>query len=149
MALEIYSDEYFMNEAIKQAMMAYEQEEIPVGAVVVCENRIIAKAYNQVERLNDATAHAEMIALTSAFNNLGSKYLTDCVLYVTLEPCVMCAGAIHWAQIRKLVYGTVDDKKGFSRVNGNILHPDTEIKSGILSAECKQILDKFFNNLRS
>lgn len=149
MAPELYSDEYFMNEAIKQAMISYEEEEIPVGAIIVCENRIIAKAYNQIERLNDSTAHAEMIALTSAFNNLGSKYLTDCVLYVTLEPCVMCAGALHWAQIQKLVYGAADTKKGFSRIKEKILHPGTEIKSGILAVESKQILDEFFNNLRT
>ena len=149
MALEMHSDEYFMKEALKQAEMALEDKEIPVGAVVVCNNRIIAKAYNQTEKLNDATAHAEMIALTAAFNYLGSKYLPDCVLYVTLEPCVMCAGALNWAQIGKLVFGSPDPKKGFRTVNQKILHPKTKVIDGILSKNCKQILDKFFITIRN
>ena len=149
MALEMHSDEYFMKEAIKQAEMAFEDKEIPVGAVVVCNNRIIAKAYNQTEKLNDATAHAEMIALTAAFNYLGSKYLPDCTLYVTLEPCVMCAGALNWAQIGKLVFGSPDPKRGFRTVRQKILHPKTKIIDGILSKDCKQILDKFFITIRN
>jgi len=149
MALEMHSDEYFMKEALKQAEMAFEDKEIPVGAVVVCNNRIIAKAYNQTEKLNDATAHAEMIALTAAFNYLGSKYLPDCTLYVTLEPCVMCAGALNWAQIGKLVFGSPDPKRGFRTVRQKILHPKTKIIDGILSKDCKQILDKFFITIRN
>jgi tRNA(adenine34) deaminase len=149
MALEMYSDKYFMKEALKQAEMALEDKEIPVGAVVVCNNRIIAKAYNQTEKLNDATAHAEMIALTAAFNYLGSKYLPDCALYVTLEPCVMCAGALNWAQIGKLVFGSPDPKKGFRTVDQKILHPKTKVIDGILSKDCKQILDKFFITIRN
>jgi tRNA(adenine34) deaminase len=149
MALEMHSDEYFMKEALKQAEMALEDKEIPVGAVVVCNNKIIAKAYNQTEKLNDATAHAEMIALTAAFNYLGSKYLSDCTLYVTLEPCVMCAGALNWAQIGKLVFGSPDPKKGFRTVRQKILHPKTKIIDGILSKDCKQILDKFFITIRN
>jgi tRNA(adenine34) deaminase len=149
MKLNIHSNEYFMKEALKQAESAYEDKEIPVGAVIVCNNRIIAKAYNQIEKLNDATAHAEMIALTAAFNYLGSKYLPDCSIYVTLEPCIMCAGALFWAQIGKLYYGSSDPKRGFRTTHSPILHPKTEIFDGILSKECKQILDKFFINIRN
>ena len=145
---DTHPDEYYMREAIRQAQHSYDHQEIPVGCVVVCKNRIVAKAYNQVEMLNDATAHAEMIALTSAFNYLGAKYLTDCILYVTLEPCTMCAGAMHWAQIGKLVYGASDPQKGFSNIRHKILHPKTEIISGVLSFECKQIIDKFFTRIR-
>ncbi len=149
MASSNHSDEYFMKEALKQAQISFEQNEIPVGCVVVCNNRIVAKAYNQIEKLIDSTAHAEMIALTSAFNYLGAKYLTDCTLYVTLEPCIMCAGAIQWAQLGKLVYGASDPKRGFTRVSKNILHPKTEIISGIMSKESKQIIDNFFIKLRN
>jgi tRNA(adenine34) deaminase len=149
MAFVIYSDEYFMKEALKQAEIAMKEKEIPVGAVVVCNNRIIAKAYNQTEKLNDATAHAEMIALTAAFNYLGSKYLPDCTIYVTLEPCVMCAGALNWAQIGKLVFGSSDPKRGFRTIRQKILHPKTKIIKGILTEDCKQILDKFFINIRN
>lgn len=149
MTSSTHTDEYYMKEALKQAQFSFEQNEIPVGCVVVCNNRIVAKAYNQIEKLNDSTAHAEMIALTSAFNYLGAKYLTDCALYVTLEPCVMCAGAIQWAQVGKLVYGASDPQKGYTRIGENILHPKTEIISNILSRECKQIIDKFFIKLRN
>ena len=149
MALTIYSDEYFMTEALKQASISYDRNEIPIGSVVVCNNRIIAKAYNQIEQLNDSTAHAEMIALTSAFNYLGAKYLTDCTLYVTLEPCVMCAGAMFWAQIGRLVYGASDPKRGFNHLNKKILHPKTEITAEVLLPECKQIMEKFFYKLRN
>ena len=148
MDLSIHSDVFFMKEALKMAERAFEENEIPVGAVVVCNNRIIAKAYNQVEQLCDSTAHAEMIALTSAFNYLGAKYLHDCILYVTMEPCCMCAGALFWSQIGKVVYSLSDPKRGFSRLNESILHPKTEIVSGILSKESKQIVDKFFNTIR-
>jgi len=149
MASSTHTDEYYMKEALKQAQISFEQNEIPVGCVVVCNNRIVAKAYNQIEKLNDSTAHAEMIALTSAFNYLGAKYITDCTLYVTLEPCIMCAGAIQWAQVGKLVYGASDPQKGYTRLGKNILHPKTEIISNILSRECKQIIDKFFIKLRN
>ncbi len=145
----IHSDEFYMKEALKQARISFDQNEIPVGCIVVCNNRIVAKAYNQIEKLNDSTAHAEMIALTSAFNYLGAKYLTDCTLYVTLEPCVMCAGAIHWAQLGKLVYGASDPKKGYTRISKNILPPKTEIISNILPGECKQIIDNFFIKIRN
>lgn len=149
MTLDVRSDEYYMKEALKQARISYDQNEIPVGCIVVCNNRIVAKAYNQIEKLNDSTAHAEMIALTSAFNYLGSKYLTDCVIYVTLEPCAMCAGAMYWAQVGKMVYGASDPQKGYTLIGKNILHPKTEIISNILPKECKQIIDKFFNKIRN
>ena len=148
MGPDINPDEYYMREALRQAKNSYENQEVPVGCVIVCKNRIVAKAYNQIEMLNDSTAHAEMIALTSAFNYLGAKYLTDCTVYVTLEPCIMCAGAMHWAQIGRLVYGASDPKKGFSNIGERILHPKTEVISNVLSFECKQIIDKFFINLR-
>jgi tRNA(adenine34) deaminase len=144
-----HSDEFYMKEALKQARISFEQNEIPVGCVIVCNNRIVAKAYNQIEKLNDSTAHAEMIALTSAFNYLGAKYLPECAVYVTLEPCVMCAGAIRWAQVGKLVYGTSDPEKGYSSVSKKILHPKTEIVTNILSGECKEIIDKFFSTIRN
>ena len=149
MELDIHSDEYFMREALKQAEVALDEKEIPVGAVVVCNNRIIAKAHNQIERLNDSTAHAEMIALTAAFNFLGSKYLPDCSIYVTLEPCIMCAGALFWAQIGKLFFGSSDHKRGFRTAKFQILHPKTKVFDGILSKECKQFLDKCFINIRN
>ena len=149
MTLAAHSDEYFMKEALKQAELAFSEKEIPVGAVVVSNNRIIAKAYNQMEKLNDATAHAEMIALTAASHYLGSKYLPDCTIYVTLEPCVMCAGALNWSQVGKLVFGTTDPKRGFRTVGSKVLHPKTEIINGILSKDCKQILDKFFISIRN
>ncbi|MDN5201672.1 nucleoside deaminase [Fulvivirgaceae bacterium BMA10] len=146
--LSVFSDEYFMKEAYKEAIIAFEEGEVPVGAVVVCQNRIIAKAHNQTERLNDSTAHAEMIALTSAFNHLGGKYLPDCSLYVTLEPCVMCAGASFWAQIVKLVYGASDPKRGFDRLSENILHPKTKVIPGIMESECRYLIDDFFRRVR-
>lgn len=148
MALTVYNDEYFMKEAYKQALYADEEDEIPVGAIVVCNNRIIAKAYNQTERLNDVTAHAEMLALTSAFNNLGAKYLTNCSLYVTLEPCVMCAGACFWSQLEKVVFGANDPGRGFERLESNILHPKTIIVRGIMARECKALVDGFFTRIR-
>jgi tRNA(adenine34) deaminase len=149
MELDLHSDDHFMREALKQAEMGFNEKEIPVGAVVVCNNKIIARAHNQIEKLNDSTAHAEMIAVTAAFNYLGSKYLPDCSIYVTLEPCIMCAGALFWAQIGKLFYGSPDAKRGFRTSNGQILHPKTKVFDGILSEECKQILDKFFINIRN
>jgi tRNA(adenine34) deaminase len=143
-----FSDEYFMQEALKQARIAFEEGEIPVGAVVVCNNKIIAKGYNQTEKLTDVTAHAEMIALTSAANHLGAKYLELCKLYVTLEPCVMCAGASFWTHIGEIHFATSDPKRGFSKFDGNILHPKTKVFQGILATEAKKLLDDFFIKLR-
>lgn len=149
MALTVYSDEYFMQEALNQAKIAFSEGEIPVGAVVVCQNKIIARAYNQTERLNDVTAHAEMLAITAAANFLGGKYLKDCTLYVTLEPCGMCAGALYWSQLTKLVFGQEDEKRGYRNINPQMIHPKTEVKFGLHKAEAKQLLDSFFDKLRS
>ena len=146
--MELYSQEYFMNEALKQAKIAFEEGEIPVGAVIVCKNRIIAKAYNQTEKLNDVTAHAEMIAITSAANYLGSKYLTDCSLYVTLEPCLMCGGALFWSQISELVFGAGDPRRGYQRINAAVLHPKTIVKGGVLAEESANLINEFFKKLR-
>jgi tRNA(adenine34) deaminase len=137
-----------MAEALKEAQKAFDEGEIPVGAVVACENRIIARGYNQTERLHDVTAHAEMIAITSAANYLGAKYLQDCILYVTLEPCIMCAGAIAWAQCGTVVFGASDEKRGYLRLNQPILHPKTELIRGILANESRELLLEFFHKLR-
>ena len=133
-----------MREALKEAQKAYDADEVPVGAVVVANDKIIARAHNLTERLNDVTAHAEMQAITAAANHLGGKYLTDCTLYVTLEPCIMCAGALAWSQISKIVYGASDPKKGFSTLNTNVLHPKTEVLRGPLSEDCEIIIKNFF-----
>lgn len=146
--LSIHSDEHFMKQALKEAEKAYEDGEIPVGAVVVCQNRIIARAFNQVERLNDVTAHAEMLAITSAQNFLGSRYLDQCTIYVTLEPCVMCGGALYWSQIAKMVYGASDPKRGYFQANPKIMHPQTEIKGGLMADEAATLLKSFFSKLR-
>lgn len=146
--MELYTDEYFMREALKEARKAFDIDEIPVGAVVVCQNRIIARAHNQTEKLTDATAHAEMLAATAASNYLGSKYLNECTLYVTLEPCVMCAGALHWVQLQKLVYGAADVQRGYSLVKSPVLHPKTEIVKGVKAEEAKKLMDDFFKKLR-
>ncbi|MDZ4205195.1 MAG: nucleoside deaminase [Bacteroidales bacterium] len=148
MALAIYSDESFMKEALKEAQKAFELDEVPIGAVVVCENHIIARAHNLTERLNDVTAHAEMQAITAAANHLGGKYLDQCTLYVTLEPCVMCAGAIFWAQLGKLVYGASDKKRGYTIIHPSILHPATTISKGIMQHECAAPLKEFFKKKR-
>lgn len=137
-----------MQQAMRLAEQAYDEGEIPVGAVVVSNERIIARAYNQTERLQDVTAHAEMLALTSAFNYFGAKYLPECTLYVTLEPCVMCAGAIHWAQIGGLVYAAPDEKKGFTQYNERILHPRTQLRQGILARESTELIQTFFRRMR-
>jgi tRNA(adenine34) deaminase len=142
-------DNFFMAEAMRQAEKAYEEGEIPVGAVVVIGERIIGKGYNQTEKLNDVTAHAEMIAITAASDNLGSKYLQDCTLYVTLEPCVMCAGALYWSQMNRVVFGAPDEKRGFSRLGKAVLHPKTTLTSGILAHESQELLLKFFKQLRT
>jgi len=146
--LTLYSDESFMKEALKEAQKALAADEVPIGAVIVCQNKIIARAHNYTEHLNDVTAHAEMQAFTSAANSIGGKYLPECTLYVTIEPCVMCAGASYWAQIGKIVYGAKDEKKGYSKFSLNILHPSTEIKGGILETECAAIMKEFFRKKR-
>ncbi|MFA6924339.1 MAG: nucleoside deaminase [Bacteroidales bacterium] len=143
-----FSDDYFMKEALKEAQKAFDKDEIPIGAVVVCENKIIARAHNQTETLNDTTAHAEMLAFTSATNFLGGKYLNKCTLYVTLEPCVMCAGACYWTQIKQIVYGASDEKRGYSLLNKKILHPKTKVISEVLEKECSEILKEFFKKKR-
>lgn len=142
------SDEHYMQEALKEARQAFEKDEVPVGAVVVCAGKVIARAHNLTETLNDVTAHAEMQAFTAAAAWLGGKYLDECTLYVTLEPCVMCAGASLWAQLGKVVYGASDPKRGFSMVNSNLLHPKTEVVSGILAEECGVLLKEFFRKKR-
>jgi len=147
--IEIYSDEYFMREALKEAEKAYAEDEIPVGALVVAGNRVIGRGHNLTERLNDVTAHAEMQALTAAAGYLGGKYLDDCVLYVTLEPCVMCAGASYWFQIGKIVFGAYDKKRGFSTLNRPILHPRTVVSGGMLEAECGGLIQDFFRGKRN
>ena len=146
--MELYSDEYFMREALKEAQKAFDDGEVPVGAVVVSKNKIIARAHNQTERLTDATAHAEMLAITSATNFLGAKYLTECTLYVTLEPCVMCAGAMNWSQVSKVVYGADDLLRGFSLIGQPLLHPKTKIVKGIKADACKELLNRFFEGIR-
>lgn len=148
MDLSIHSDEHFMKEAYKQAQLAYEEGEIPVGAVVVANKQIIARAYNQTERLNDATAHAEMLAITSASNYLGTKYLSECSLYVTLEPCGMCAGALYWSQLGELIYAAPDEKRGFSVINYKLLHPKTMVKRGPMQNECSALVTNFFSKMR-
>lgn len=147
--MELYTHEYFMNEAFKQAKQAFEEGEIPVGAVIVCKNRIIAKAYNQTEMLNDVTAHAEMLAITSAENYLGSKYLNECKLYVTLEPCAMCAGALFWSQIGEIYFAAPDPKRGFKQCNPAMLHPKTKLFQGPMALESEQLLLDFFKKLRN
>lgn len=146
----LYSHEYFMAKALDLAIQSGEAGEIPVGAIVVAGgSRIIGKGTNQTEQLHDVTAHAEIIAITAASQFLGAKYLKDCTLYVTLEPCVMCAGALSWSQIDRIVYGASDPKRGFARVTPNILHPKTTVVNGILEKDCEMIMKNFFRNLRT
>lgn len=146
--MEFFSDEYFMREALKEAHKALAIGEVPVGAVVVSNNRIIARAHNQTEKLTDATAHAEMLATTAAANYLGSKYLDECTLFVTLEPCVMCAGALNWVQLQRLVFAASDPQRGYRLVNGKVLHPRTEVTEGISGEESKELIDQFFKRIR-
>ena len=141
-------DEIFMKEALKEAMYAAEENEVPIGAVIVCKGRIIGKGHNMTERLNDPTAHAEMIAITAATEAMGGKYLNDCTLSVTVEPCPMCAGAIAWAQTGKVVYGASDPKRGFSMFSPSLMHPKTEVVHGILAEECGSLVTDFFKNKR-
>jgi tRNA(adenine34) deaminase len=141
-------DSYYMSLALKQAERALEEEEIPVGAVVVCQGKIVAKAYNQTEMLTDVTAHAEMLAITSAAQTIGAKYLKDCTLYVTLEPCLMCAGAIYWSQLGRLVFGASEEKRGFLSLGKDVLHPKTNVTAGILADESALLLKEFFSMRR-
>ena len=148
MALQPKSDEDYMKEALKEAQKALELDEVPVGAVIVCNNQIVARAHNFTERLNDVTAHAEMQAFTAAADYLGGKYLNECTLYVTLEPCVMCAGASYWTQLKKIVFGASDEKRGFQKKAANVMHPKTECVKGVMAEECAQLLTDFFASKR-
>ena len=143
------TDEYYMQRAIEQARLAVDKDEVPVGAVVVCRDRIIARAHNLTETLNDVTAHAEMQAITAAANALGGKYLDVCTLYVTVEPCVMCAGALGWAQTGRVVYGAADPKRGFSAFAPQALHPKTQLTAGVLADECGELMKRFFKKKRT
>ncbi len=148
MTLSVHSDEHYMRLALREAQQAFDEDEVPVGAVIVCRNQVIARAHNLTEKLNDVTAHAEMQAFTAAADYLGGKYLQECTLYVTLEPCLMCAGASYWAHIGKIVYGADDEKRGFRRNGSDILHPKTELISGVLAQECGTLLREFFRKKR-
>jgi tRNA(adenine34) deaminase len=143
-----FNDEYFMKQALIEAQKAFDLGEVPVGAVVVCNNQIIAKSHNYTERLNDVTAHAEMQAITSAAEYLGGKYLTGCTMYITLEPCVMCAGALYWSQIDKIVFGARDEKRGAGRFQEGLYHPKTLVSNGILADECSDLIKSFFAKKR-
>ena len=153
-SMQVVDDDYFMRRALDEALQAFDEDEIPIGAVVVQDNRIIARGHNQTERLNDCTAHAEIIALTSAFNYLGSKYLPDATLYVTIEPCLMCAGALYWSKIGRVVYGADDEKNGYRRGNPASplanwpFHPKTTLIKGLLATQCADLLRKFFKEKR-
>ena len=141
-------DEQFMRKALIEAQAAYDEGEIPIGAIIVCRDRIISRAHNLTETLNDVTAHAEMQAITAAANALGGKYLTDCTLYVTVEPCPMCAGAIGWAQIPRIVYGAPDEKRGYRKFAPNAFHPKATVVSGVLEEECRSLMQDFFKRQR-
>ena len=141
-------DEHYMRLALQEAQKAYDAEEIPIGALIVCKGKIIGRGYNLTEQLNDVTAHAEMQAFTAAAQTLGGKYLKDCTLYVTIEPCVMCAGASYWTQIGRLVYGAAEPKRGFTTKNAALLHPKTVLKGNVLAAECGSLMKRFFENKR-
>lgn len=143
------TDEFYMQQALIEARTARDEDEIPIGAVIVSEGRIIARAHNNTERLNDVTAHAEMVAFTAAAEAIGGKYLNNCTLYVTVEPCFMCAGAAGWTQIGRIVYGASDPKRGFSKLGREMLHPKTEIVSGILEEECAALMKEFFKRKRN
>ncbi len=141
-------DKKYMLEALKEAKIAADEDEVPIGAVIVCNGRLVAKGHNMVEKLQDPSAHAEMIAITSATEAIGWKYLNNCTLYVTVEPCPMCAGALNWAQIRRIVYGASDPKRGYSLFSPSLLHPKTEIKTGVLADKCSEIVKSFFKDKR-
>lgn len=142
-------DEHFMRQALKEAEQAFKQDEVPIGAVVVGGGRIIARAHNLTEKLNDVTAHAEMQAITAAAEAIGGKYLRECTLYVTVEPCPMCAGALHWAQVGRIVFGAFDEKSGYRRIGGALLHPKTQITGGVLEPECADLMKAFFKRKRA
>ncbi|MBK8698634.1 MAG: nucleoside deaminase [Saprospiraceae bacterium] len=146
--IEVFTDEYFMKQAYLEAIYAAENDEVPVGAVIVIGNRVIARAHNQSEMLQDVTAHAEILAITAAASFLNHKYLNDCTLYVTLEPCVMCAGALYWSQIGRVVFGAPDDKRGFMRYGKELLHPATKLEYGIMMDECSELISSFFRKKR-
>lgn len=146
--MNIMTDIDYMKQALVEAKKAFEKDEVPIGAVVVCKGRIIARAHNLTEMLNDVTAHAEMQAITAAANNIGGKYLNDCALYVTVEPCPMCAGAIGWSQLGKLVYGAEDEKRGYHRYAPDVLHPKTEVVSGVCADEATALMKEFFKSKR-
>jgi tRNA(adenine34) deaminase len=154
--MQIINDEYFMRQALNEAQQAFEKDEVPIGAVIVMNNKIIARAHNQVELLNDATAHAEILALTSAFSFLGTKYLPEAVLYVTVEPCLMCCGALYWSKIGSIVYGADDEKNGYRRFifsdneqnRRTVFHPKTQITKGVLANDCAFLMKLFFKNKR-
>lgn len=146
--IDPFSDEYFMKKAYSEALIAFDKGEVPVGAVIVSNNQIIARAHNLTETLNDVTAHAEMQAITAAANLLGGKYLNDCTLYVTLEPCVMCAGALGWSQMSRIVYGAPDEKRGFKKFAPKSIHPKTEVVGGIFETECAELMQEFFKGKR-
>jgi tRNA(adenine34) deaminase len=141
-------DEMYMRQALEEALLSEEEGEIPIGAVVVCKDRIIARAHNLTQRLNDVTAHAEMQAITSAANSLNNKYLNECTLYVTVEPCTMCAGAMAWAHLGRLVYGADDEKRGYRKYTSNVMHPKTQIVTGVLKEECAELMRAFFEKKR-
>lgn len=144
-----FNDEHFMRLALREAELAFKADEVPVGAIIVCADRVVGRGHNLTERLNDVTAHAEMQAITAAADHLGGKYLKDCTLYVTLEPCVMCAGALQWSQIGRIVFGAFDEKAGYRRLGGRALHPKTQVVGGILEAECADLMKAFFRKKRS
>jgi tRNA(adenine34) deaminase len=146
----VHDDEHYMRQALREAERAFAADEVPIGAVIVCQERIIARGHNLTERLNDVTAHAEMQAITSAAEHIGGKYLQDCTLYVTLEPCVMCAGALNWAHIGRIVFGAFDEKGGYRRIGSSLLlHPKTKVSGGILEAECADLMKAFFRKKRA
>ncbi len=145
---DLYTDTYFMKIAMREAQMAFDEGEVPIGAVIVARNQVISKAHNQVEMLNDVTAHAEILAITSASQSYGSKYLTDCTLYVTIEPCVMCAGALRWSQIERVVYGADDEKYGFMKFGKELLHPSTKLACGVCKDDSIKIMRDFFADKR-
>lgn len=144
----IFNDDYYMGLALKEAEIAYQEDEVPIGAIIICNGKIIAKAHNMTQQLKDVTAHAEILAITAASTWLGGKYLNDCTLYVTVEPCPMCAGALNWAQLGKLVYGTEDTKRGYTTLNPKLVHPKTEVIYGIREKECSDLIKQYFKSKR-
>ena len=146
--MEENKDELYMRKALQEAELAYEEGEIPIGAVIVCQDRVISRAHNLTETLHDVTAHAEMQAITAAANQLGGKYLKDCTLYVTVEPCVMCAGALGWSQMSRVVYGASDEKRGYEKYAPHAMHPKCEVTRGVLEEECRSLIQKFFQERR-